>query len=523
MPTQRRNKVIVFYPDSVPKGRLYVENMTPVSALCAVRLLDRKRYDIHIITRFFTGEDYVEEILEHCQNALLFGVSAFIGYQILEGLRVSKAVKEKFPDLPVVWGGWFPSSDPEMTIKHPAVDVVVRKQGEITLAELANAYDKGLALEGIRGISHKDGQDRIIHNEDRPFTDINEFPRIPYDLLKGANLVYNMDGYKTIDYMSSYGCPHRCAFCCEPAVNNGRWSGLSPQRMVADLEYLQKAFGVEAVTLLDTNTFTSARRIREFCKLYLQKGLTVKFTMTCGKISHLMKFDDELWRLIKQANMNRIQIGLESGKQEYLKLLHKDHRLEDVFTILDRAKAHGISLFISTMIGIPTASIDEEFSAAMDLVNRILEISDQNKYAMFLYTPLPATALLPLAVKEGFVAPRTLEEWGSFDYNDPATPWVGPSYPGIVKQIQFYFKYFLVKDLIYQTPSPKLRFGYRFLYAFANPLARWRFRKRCFSFPIDYYLLSMIVNTGKHIQALADRRSRGRRGGPAMTMKGKRR
>jgi len=500
-----KKKVIIFYPDSLPKGRLYIENMTPVSALCAVRSLDRSRYDLKVITRFINGDDYLDQILEHCRDAIVFGVSSFIGYQIKEGIRVSKEVKRRYPELPIIWGGWFPSSAPELTLNNNFVDMVAIGQGEHTMAELIDSLEKRVALEGIAGLWFKNERGEIIRNKSRPFIDLNELPPIPYDLLEGANLVYNMDGFRTIDYMTSYGCPHRCTFCCEPAVNKRRWSGLSPQRIIEDLEYLQEKFNVEAVTLLDTNTFTDAKRIREFCNLYIKKGLKIRFTMTCGKISHLIKFDDELWELIGKANMSRIQVGLESGTQEYLALLQKDNKVEDVLAVLRKAHQFNVTLFVSTMIGIPTADIETELNSNLDLINQILEISDKNKFSMYLYTPLPATTLLPLSEKEGFVPPKTLEEWGEYDFSKKSVPWITPYYIKLLYKLQFYFKYILVKDLIYATPSPILRTIYRAVYAIFNPIAKLRFKNNFFSLPVDYYFLKFCVNIGQRMQVFIDR------------------
>lgn len=497
-------KVVIFYPDSLPKGRLYIENMTPVSALCAVRSLDRSRYDLKVITRFINGDDYVDQILNHCKNAIVFGVSTFIGYQIKEGIRASKEVKRRYPDLPIIWGGWFPSSAPELTLNNDFVDMVALGQGELTMAELVDALEKGSSLEGIASLWFKNRTGGIVRNKPRPFVDLNDLPPIPYDLLEGANLIYNMDGYRTIDYMTSYGCPHRCTFCCEPAVNKRRWSGLSPERIIADLEYLQEKFNVEAVTLLDTNTFTNANRIREFCKLYLQKGLKIRFTMTCGKISHLVKFDDELWELIGKANMSRIQVGLESGTQEYLGLLQKDNKAEDVLVVLNKAKQFNIKLFISTMIGIPTADMKIELNANIDLINNVLEVNDSNKFSMYLYTPLPATALLPLAEKEGFVQPKTLEEWSNYDFNQKFVPWIKPYYVNLLLRLQFYFKYILVKDLIYSIPSPVLRAVYWVVYWIFNPIARFRFRRKYFGLPLDYYFLKFCIRSGQKVQVFLD-------------------
>ena len=498
-----KKKVVLFYPDPLPKGSLYVENMTPASALCAVRLLDRDKYDIKIIARYIDGDDFVDQILAHCEDAILFGVSAMIGYQITQGLEVSKQVKRRHKELPIVWGGWFPSSDPEMTMENEFIDMVVMQQGEQTVVEIVEALEKRTPLDTIKGLCFKDKDEKIIKNEPRPFIDLNELPPIPYDLVD-TDLVYNMDGYKTIDYMTSYGCPHRCTFCCEPAVNKRKWLGLSPERMVADLKEMQSKFGIEAVTLLDTNTFVDKNRMRKFCELYIKEGLNTKFTMTCGKISHLIKFDDELWELLVKAGITRIQIGAEAGSQEYLNLLKKDNKVEDTLKVVYKAAEHNVKLFISTMIGLPSADMKVELDDILTLINDVLEINDENKFSMYLYTPLPATSLMQVAEEQGFEPPKTLEEWGSYDFNKKFVPWIDAYYVKLLEKMQFYFKYVLVTDLIYSTPSPVIRKLYQLIYSIFNPIARYRFRKKFFGFPVDYYFLKISVSLGMRLQALID-------------------
>ena len=55
-------------------------------------------------------------------------------------MKVSRAVKSKFPNIPVVWGGWHPSLFPRHTLDDMSIDVVVKGQGENTFGELVERF-----------------------------------------------------------------------------------------------------------------------------------------------------------------------------------------------------------------------------------------------------------------------------------------------------------------------------------------------------------------------------------------------
>ena len=44
-------------------------------------------------------------------------------------------LKQQWPDVPVIWGGYFPTVHPDVVVRDPHIDVVVIGQGEQTLAE----------------------------------------------------------------------------------------------------------------------------------------------------------------------------------------------------------------------------------------------------------------------------------------------------------------------------------------------------------------------------------------------------
>jgi len=138
-----------------------------------------------------------------CENAFCLAVSSMTCYQIRDGIDVCAAVKEQYPDMPVIWGGYHPSTEPIQTLGNPYIDIVIRGQGEQTFKEVVEKLSRKGSLNGIQGVSYKDGNN-IITNPDRKFEDINNFPSIPYDMI---DVERHLKGYKfgtrCLDYYAS--------------------------------------------------------------------------------------------------------------------------------------------------------------------------------------------------------------------------------------------------------------------------------------------------------------------------------
>ena len=101
------------------------------------------------------------------------------GAPIRDALAATRAVKARFPDLPVVWGGWHPSLFPTATLEEPDIDVTVQGQGEQTFAELVERLHRGDDLAGLPGIAYRDG-DRVMQNSPRPLAPMDELPQPDY-------------------------------------------------------------------------------------------------------------------------------------------------------------------------------------------------------------------------------------------------------------------------------------------------------------------------------------------------------
>src|SRR3954471_3126296 len=94
------------------------------------------------------------------------------------------------PAASIVVGGYDPSLAADAY--EPAVDFIVRGEGEITFRELLRALERGSGLPGIAGLGYRDGE-VFRHNPDRPVSSLDEAaiapPRRDARVLSGYTLL----------------------------------------------------------------------------------------------------------------------------------------------------------------------------------------------------------------------------------------------------------------------------------------------------------------------------------------------
>ena len=69
----------------------------------------------------------------------MLGVTCMPGPQMAAAMETSREIRRLRPHVPIVWGGYFPSTYADATLNAAYVDYAVRGQGEDTLLELLNA------------------------------------------------------------------------------------------------------------------------------------------------------------------------------------------------------------------------------------------------------------------------------------------------------------------------------------------------------------------------------------------------
>lgn len=487
--------IFLFHPHPAAEGL----RMVPL-ALLSISSLIEKDYDIRIF-HSYDKEEYLAA-LEHLDKAICVGITALTGYQITDGLKFAKMVREKNPRVPIVWGGVHATISPVQTAESPLVDIVVKGQGEETFAELVRALDQKKPLDGILGIVHKkDGN--IVNNPNRPYKSINNFPPIPYHLLGDIIQRFikkNAYADRNLTYMSSAGCPFRCRFCYlgNPAFSLA-YDPYPAERVVKELKNLLDNYQLTGVEIRDSNFFVNEERCHGIFSGLLKEGVKLKLSVLNGRASQFAKLNDDFWQLMKDGGAVHIEIGAESGDQEMLDFCDKKIMVKDIVECEKKAKQFGIKSTNCFVTGYPIKEenksdpkkqLKKELYATIDLIAELFKINPIAEVLLSFYTPYPGAYFYDESIKAGFKAPRSLEEWGSVNLTTLKTPWVSSAHK---RNVIFLRKLFLLKKLTSDEyfdakaeTNKKLRWlKVLGLHKAVNKFIAFRFRAKFFSLPFE--------------------------------------
>ena len=435
--------------------------------------------------------DYAAKVLEVLPNILFVGISSMTGFQIAEGLALADLVAEHAPDVPRVWGGVHPSLLPEETIADGRVDVVVMGQGEETVVEIASALDEGRGLAGIKGVVYKkDG--RVVNNGPRKWLRAERLIRYPFHLIDLNTYVRSVDhvGHRLLDYISSYGCPYDCGFCASSTLCGRHWTGLSPETVLGDIEYLRQHADIDSITFHDMDFFVNKKRVRAILEGLVERKIDINWC-AWARIDELLRFDDSLWRLMRDTNCRMLLVGVESGDQEALDFIGKGITVKDTIAFLKRSRKWSIPLECGLMLGFPL-NPEKEFWETVKLINHILKIDPENfRFAAGYYLPYPGSRLYAVAIERGFEPPSSLAGWSNFVLKKPHTLWVS--------QRLIDWNEFVIKHVYHYAYGPDVKKSYIdsgrpvALYYVQHVLSLLRWRLRFFRWPVELKLKEFLA------------------------------
>ena len=504
------NETILLYNPKPNPDLRHVD--LPLSLLCISRFLEKEGYKIKIVSENLY-DNHFDVLREAAKESMLLGISSMTGHQIFDGLKATKIAKEANKNIKIIWGGWHPSLYPSQALENPYVDIVIKGQGERALYDVVKRMEEGKTYEGILGVHWKENG-KLCSNPDRTLEPLDGMPPIPYHLIDTEKCLIETEfGSRTINYVSSYGCPHRCGFCAEQTVNKRRWVGLNAEAVVDDLERLEKVFKVNGVSMYDSNFFVNLKRAKAILQGMYDRKLTVRLGNVDGRTKQLAGADDELWELLRATRCYSILTGAESGNQEALDLINKDITVEDTITFAKKCHDYGIKVVFSTLVGLPIPNLtydeiakktDEQINSTLDMFDKVLSFDSRHRGLMFLYCPYPGTPMYQNALKLGFEEPKNLAEWGNVTLYENNLPWITKEQEFIVPMISSYIFMFLdsdtlgwAKERIKDSPVKKMLFIITF--KVVGLMAKIRWKLKFFGFPIDYYLFSFAKSKNKSI------------------------
>lgn len=394
----------------------------PLSLLHLATALDRTGQ-----SRIIDGNvdrDFIDDTLRALASERfdVVGISVMGGPQMAPSIAVSQAIREHFPALPIVWGGYFPTLYPDTALSAPYVDYAVRAQGEEALGELATALARGdrSAIERIGGLSWKrDGA--IVHNPNRRIAMAEQATVLPYDKLGDPRryLASTFLGRRTVAHQAAIGCRFRCTFCGVAAMFGGATALPAAARLDRDLGYLKHTLGADSVQYFDHNFFDREEEMVPLLEVMARHELP---WWCYARADALMKLSESSWKLVRRSRLRMAYVGAESPSGAMLKEIRKGTRPDQTLAVAELCRRHGVIPELSFMVA-PPQNTEEETELTFEFIRELKRINPQAEIVVYIYTPLPESSRhekdrgrrpsAPLLDVHGepVVFPRTPEEW----------------------------------------------------------------------------------------------------------------
>jgi radical SAM superfamily enzyme YgiQ (UPF0313 family) len=497
----KRPKVVLFHPH-YQAGNYNTNQRQPLDLLSISGFPEQNGYEVVVIDASVTP-DYRERVLEECEGALCFGTTSIIGYQVYHSYSMAREVKERYPSLPVVAGGWFPSMKPEMVLEQGGANVVVIRQGELTFMELLEALRSGSSLVGIEGLAYREDGGGVVFNPMRKIEDLNKMPPMPYHLIdfedyfasdpyeRAKHFLYIATGrdfsstqIRALDYFSSYGCPDACTFCSSPVLTERRWTALEAGRIINELDHLVKKHHFNVLTFCDANWGVSEKRVFEFCEGLLKKGISIYWAASVE--AHVInKFDPKVVDLMAKSGCVGLLIGAEAAYPPTIEWIKKNIKPGDILRCCEICCERGIIPEASYIVGYPGESV-ESIQATIEEGCELVYRWPQVELPIRLYLPIPGTPLHERAVELGYEPVTSIDDWAGYqNYQTELYSSISPKQLKTIRRCQRYY---------FWWGSERLKLGKKlnFIEKLLHKSARIRLKYKWLGFPIEFKLLHIL-------------------------------
>ncbi len=391
-------KVLLF----IPPGGYFAERwskgslMPPLGLLYIAAVLEREGVDVEVVPAEVLRLSWrdVERIIEEKKPDIV-GVTTTTEnrFQSFELLKRSKKVR---PEAWTVLGGPHASMAAEDALAHiPEIDIVVRGEGELTMAELVKALSEGRdrrVLRNVLGISFRDEDGNVVTNPPRPFIkNLDELPfparhLVPYERYRFEMDIPGMGRVRAVNLMTSRGCPFNCNFCATPVNWGRRVRAHSPERVLAEIEDAMDKYGIRAVWFYDDTFNANPARLEKICDMIIERKLGIKWYAEI-RVDVMTK---ELFAKMVEAGLFYVSFGVEAGSERVRKeIIRKNVDLDQVRRIISWSREFGVIPNPFFIFSHPTETWEE----AQETIKLIEEFKDDADISVSILHIYPGTDL----------------------------------------------------------------------------------------------------------------------------------
>ncbi len=333
----------------------------------ALRSIGKYCKEFLTVLKEYTINDNTDNIIAsiYKERADVIAFSCYI-WNIEKVLYIAESIKQVNKNVKIILGGHEVSYDSADILKeNPAVDFIIRGEGEKPMKYLLSAFNNGEDVKDIPSLTYRNGE-KVIENPLCEAGSLDEY-EFCYD-----ESIRDYKG-KIIYYESSRGCPYRCSYCL--SGRSGKVDFLNIERVKKELLFFIEN-RVPLVKFVDRTFNADKVRAREIFKFIIENSKHTKFHFElAGNL-----IDDETLAILKKAPEGVIQfeIGVQSTNPKTLQEIGRNIPLSAISESINRLVEIGtIHIHLDLIAGLPYEdyrSFKKSFDDVMQLRPHVLQL-----------------------------------------------------------------------------------------------------------------------------------------------------
>lgn len=256
-------------------------------------------------------------------------------------------IKTRMPGILIVYGGVFPTYHwREILNDCPAIDFIVRGEGERTVPALVRAIALHSVWKAVPGIAFRDQGQPFATRLPKPIENLDDC-RVGWELIDFARYSY-WGNRRAVVVQFSRGCPYLCSYCGQRGFWKS-WRRRDPVKFARELAWLHREHGVEVINFADELPTASRADWQAFLEALIAEDvpLTLVGSTRAGDIVR----DADILHLYRKAGVIRFLLGIESYDAATLTAIGKDAAPAEDREAIRLLRQHGIISMATYVLG----------------------------------------------------------------------------------------------------------------------------------------------------------------------------
>lgn len=313
--------------------------------------------DAYVLDQIVWRRDPIDQLAQQLSNNHMVMFSTYI-WNRNYNYALARKIKQINPQVITVFGGPEPMyNDVNFFRTHPYVDYVIKREGELVMAQLMQALLTHTPAQQVPGlIMNLNGQ----HTDTGNATRIDDLALMPSPYLTGVFdqlLAQHPEISWNASLETNRGCPYQCTFCDWGSLTYSKVKQFPLSRVFEEIEWMGPR--VTGIYCADANFGMFVARDSQIVDQII--SINQQFpAMSYIYFNWAKNQKNEVIELVKRLSTqtgllnNGLTVSTQTMTTEVLDIIKrtnlKQHRIQEIY---DLARVHGVMTYTELILGLP--------------------------------------------------------------------------------------------------------------------------------------------------------------------------